>query len=190
MNPSDQITVLLGRMRDGEDAVRDELFGLLYRELRVLADAACRKGPQGLSLQPTAVVHEAYLKIAPEGHRDWQHRGEFFAFAAKSMRHLLTDYARAKSRDKRGGAWQRVTLEKVLDQDTTNTLDFVAVDEALNKLASLDPKQASVVELRFFAGMTLEEIAEVQGLSFYTVRDHWRGARAWLRLQLEKEIPE
>jgi RNA polymerase sigma factor (TIGR02999 family) len=188
VSPTDQspeITELLIRLEGGDDPrVVDQLFPLVYDELRRIARAQMRRERPDHTLRATALVNEAYLKLVDQTRVAWQNRAHFFAIAARAMRRILVDYARTRSREKRGGGWERVTLEGV-ESDAGSELDeLLELDEALRRLGEVDPRQAQVVEMRFFAGVSMEEIAKVLNVSAATVDRDWRSARAWLSVEL------
>jgi RNA polymerase sigma factor (TIGR02999 family) len=181
------VTLLLQRVSVGDRQAVNELMPLLYRELHRVAERRIRAERYGQSLQPTGLVHEAYLRLArgASGHRP-QNRGHFFAIAARAMRQVLIDRAREHQAQKRGGQEVRVTLgDDVAGQSPPASVDVLAVDRALKKLAALDRRQARVVELRCFAGASLEEAAESLDVSVPTVKRDWRVASAFLRRELE-----
>ena len=163
----------------------DSLLPLVYQELRRLAASYLRHERPGQTLQPTALVNEAYLRLLKDRPDRWQNRAHFCAIAAHSMRQILIERARARGAQKRGGARARVTLDEALVAGGTRDIDLVALDEALARLAALDPEQARLVELRFFGGLTVEETAEAMNISPATVKRHWTVARAWLARELE-----
>ena len=182
----DQFDDLLAAAKSGDQSAATALLPLVYDELR--ATARRLLGPQGRqhTLQPTALVHDVYMKLA-NNRGDWENRRHFLCVAAKAMRHILSDYAAKRKTRKRGGAWQRVTLNGELVADPaagTDSVDLVALDAALGELAEADPRGARVVELRFFTGMTIEEVAESIDASPTTVKEDWRAARTWLRWRL------
>lgn len=186
MERAKQITQAFARWRDGDAPAREELAALLYDELRALAGRQLRDHAGHATLQPTALVHEAYLKLhgaRPEGWRDREH---FLAVAATAMRQVLVDYARAKGADKRGGEWRRATLERLLELVQAQDVDVGDLDSALSKLSGLSARQARVVELRVFGGLTLEEVAKVLDSGVTTVKTDWRFARAWLKRELSQ----
>lgn len=163
----------------------DSLLPLVYQELRRLAAGYLRRERPGYTLQPTALVNEAYLRLAKDRPDRWKNRAHFCAIAAHSMRQILIERARARDARKRGGSRARVTLDDALVADGGRSIDLVALDEALERLAALDPEQARLVELRFFGGLTVEETAEAMDISPATVKRHWTIARAWLARELE-----
>lgn len=163
----------------------DSLLPLVYQELRRLAASYLRRERPGNTLQPTALVNEAYLRLLKDRPDRWQNRAHFCAIAAHSMRQILIERARARGAQKRGGARARVTLDEALVAGGERSIDLVALDEALQRLAAFDPEQARLVELRFFGGLTVEETAEAMHLSPATVKRHWSVARAWLARELE-----
>jgi RNA polymerase sigma factor (TIGR02999 family) len=186
-SPTD-VSRLLGAIRQGDRNALEQLMPVVYGELRDLAAHYLRRERSDHTLQPTALVHEVYLRLA--GHldhheADWRDRAHFFGVAARVMRQVLVDYARAHQAAKRGAGQVRVTLSAVANlAGVEPAVDLVALELALTRLAALDPEQAQLVELRFFAGLTVEETAEVVGRSPTTVKREWRLARAWLHREL------
>lgn len=162
----------------------ETLLPVVYQELRRLAAAYLRRERPGGTLQPTALVHEAYLRLAKDAPGRWQNRAHFCAIAAHSMRQILIDRARARQAAKRGGERQRVTLDDGVAATSGRGIDLLALDEALERLAALDPVQARIVELRFFGGLTIEETATAMSISPATVKRHWTVASAWLAREL------
>ena len=160
------------------------LLPLVYDELRRLAAAYLRRERPGQTIQPTALVHEAYLRLLKDKPDRWQNRAHFCAIAAHSMRQILIERARARGALKRGGVQARVTLDEGLLAADSPPIDIVALDEALQRLEAIDPEQARLVELRFFGGLTIEETAEAMNISAATVKRHWTIARAWLAREL------
>lgn len=156
----------------------------VYAELRRLAAACLRRERPGQTLQPTALVHEAYLRLLGERHASWQNRAHFCAIAAQSMREILIERARRRRAAKRGGAWHRTTLTDAVPGTPGPPVDVEALDEALGRLAAFDPMRARIVELRYFGGLTIEETAEVLGRSPATIKRGWALASAWLRREL------
>jgi len=184
MTEPGDVTELLRRI-DGtaSDAV-DALFPRVYDELKRVAASRLRSEREGHTLSATALVHEAYLKLVDQDRVDWQNRAHFFAVAARAMRRILLDHAIAKRAAKRGGGAPVVTLGGQDVAAASNADEIIAIDQALERLAGLDARQAKVVELRFFGGLTLEEIAEVEGVSLASVNRAWRTARAFLTVEL------
>ncbi len=181
-----EVTTVLTAAASGEKSAIAALLPLVYRELRALAGNYFRIQGAGHTLQPTALVHEAYLKLIGSEDGQWETRAHFFAVAAKAMRQILADHARRKRSAKRGGGeQQRVTLSGLITPAAVESeVDLLALDEALAKLAEVYPEQARVVELRFLAGLTVEEAVAVLGVAERTVKRRWRMARAWLRREL------
>jgi RNA polymerase sigma-70 factor, ECF subfamily len=167
-----------------DDRPVDDLLPIVYDELKRLAAAYLRRERPGQTLQPTALVHEAYLRLLKDRPDRWQNRAHFCAIAAHSMRQILIERARARRARKRGGERARVTLDEALLRGHEPSVDLVALDEALSRLEALDPLQARLVELRFFGGLTIEETAEAMRTSPATVKRHWAVARAWLAREL------
>ena len=162
----------------------DEALASVYDELRRLAAFYLRHERSGHTLQPTALVHEVYLRLCQHGEIKWQDKSHFFSVAAPLMRHILVDYSRKRHAAKRGGEAQRISLDHAVLPIIERTADIVALDEALNGLAAIDPQQARIVELRFFSGLSIEETAGVVGLSPSTVKRDWNIAKAWLAREL------
>lgn len=177
---------LLGEARSTDSTVAEQLAPLLYDELRARARAYLRGERSDHTLQPTALVHEAYLKLAGGAEIDWRGRTHFFAAAAVAMRRVLVDHARGRNTSKRGGAVEKVSIDDVGVSIAPVDVDMLALHAAIEKLSSLNPRHARIVEMRFFAGMTVPEVAESLGLSRTTVEDDWTFARAWLRRELER----
>ena len=171
-------------MTDGRQSV-NSLLPDVYQELRRLAANYLRRERPGQTLQPTALVHEAYLRLLKDKPDRWQNRAHFCAIAAHSMRQILIERARARGAQKRGGARQRITLDERLLPGGEQSIDLLALDEALERLAAIDPEQARLVELRFFGGLTVEETAAAMDISPATVKRHWTIASAWLARELE-----
>jgi RNA polymerase sigma factor (TIGR02999 family) len=178
------VTQLLADARRGDQAALDALLPLVYGELRRLADHYLRGERPGHTLQATALVHEAYLRLAGQTSIDWQNRAHFFSVAAQVMRHILVDHARGYNAEKRGGGAMRLSLDEAVSFFEEREVSLVALDEALNELSALDEQQARVVELRFFGGLNVKEIAEVLKVSPDAVRYDWRMAKAWLHREL------
>lgn len=179
-----EITQLLAAWSAGDANALEALIPLIYDELRVIAERCFAREGASHTLQPTAVVHEAYLKLVDQKRTNWKNRGHFFAVAAQMMRRLLVDHARRRDAEKRGGAATRVSLEAVGAVEPVRETDVIELDRALDKLAALDATQARVVELRYFGGLTLDETAVVIGASPSTVGRAFRVARAWLYREL------
>ena len=178
---------MLREWSEGKQEALENLLPLVYAELHRQAAGFLRKERPGHTLQTTALIHEAYLKLIDQRDVNWQSRSHFFAVAAQAMRRILVDYARAKHREKRGGDNIKLSLEKAtLVAAKEKGVDLVALDEALTKLAERDKEQASVVELRYFSGLSLEETAEALHVSRATVARDWEAARAWLHRELTK----
>lgn len=186
MDPTDlSVTVLLKRIADGDDGAWDLALPQVYGKLRSIAHRLLSKQPAGHTLQTTALVHEAYIKLVGVG-GDWESRRHFECVAARAMRHILVDHARALQTDKRGGGGlQRVLLTDDLVQVEANQFDALAVDEALERLLKLDPEVAQVFELRCYGGLEFEAISRVLNCSVRTVERRWRFARSWLQEELE-----
>ena len=175
-----ELTHFLNELGAGKPEAEAELMPLLYRELQRIARAAVGGDRVGETLQPTALVNSAYVKLFGTSQHEWENRKHFFVVAAQAMRQLVIDHARYKGRDKRGGGIPPVTLDEGLVADTIGEDRLLDLDEALTELESLEPRQARVVELRYFAGLEVEETAKVLGVSKTTVERDWRFARAWL----------
>jgi RNA polymerase sigma factor (TIGR02999 family) len=171
---------LLIQLTDGNRTVLDELLPLIYHELRSLAANYLRRERHGHTLQPTALVHEAYLRLIDQTQVRWQNRAHFFGVAAQMMRRILVDYARGHGANKRGGEFQKLSLDENIDVSGERASELVALDDALNALAAIDEQKSRIVELRFFGGLSVEETAEVLGVSAPTVKRQWRMAKAWL----------
>ena len=184
---ANQATILLGRMNAGDQDAARELLPLLYDELRTLAARQFRGQPANHTLQPTVLVHEAFLRLVGRPEKDWNDRKHFFAVAATAMRQILVNHARGKNADKRGGGERPVLLnDEVVGSNGGNDLDVLDLNDAMEKLAAIDPRKHRVVELRFFAGLTVPEVAEVLELSVTSIETEWRAARAWLSVELSK----
>lgn len=179
------MTRLLLRLTDGDRAVLDDLLPLIYSELRRQAANYLRRERVGHTLQPTALVHEAYLRLVDQTQVQWQNRAHFLGVAAQMMRRILVDHARQHQAEKRGGDFQKISLDENIDVSGVRAADVVALDEALARLHELDPQKSRVVELRFFGGLSVEETAEVLGVSAPTVKRQWRMAKAWLYGQVQ-----
>lgn len=174
------VTQLLAAWRNGDRSALDRMIPLVYDELRAVAGRMLRRDSLSPTLQPTALVHEAYLRLVNRPAPDWQNRAHFYGIAANLIRNILVDRARAQRADKRGGEAQRLSLDENLAVAQRKEMDLVALDDALQGLARLDPQQCRIVELRFFTGLSIEETAEVLGVSPSTVKRDWVLAKTWL----------
>lgn len=181
-----EVTQLLHDWSAGKQEARDELLGLVYEPLRAIAGRHLHRERDGHTLQPTALVHELYLKLVDQRRVAWNDRAHFFAVAAQVMRRILVDHARRRNSDKRGGDFVSVTIGAALDlASATENFDVVALDVALQNLEKIFPQQARIVELRFYAGLTIDETAAVLGVSPATISREWMMARAWLKRELK-----
>ncbi len=186
MDSSEGITQLLVRWSGGDETALEKLMPLVESELRRLAGNYLRRERPGHTLQPTALVNEAYLRLIDQRDAKWQNRAHFYGIAAKLMRRILVDHARVKYAEKRGGAdQQRLSITSAEGLSATPDLDILALHEALEELARLDPQQEQIVELKFFGGLSIDEVAEVLSIGHATVERDWKMARAWLRLKLQ-----
>jgi RNA polymerase sigma factor (TIGR02999 family) len=183
-HPTETPTSCLQQLERGDRAAAAKLFPLVYEELRALAAHFMQQERTDHTLEPTALVHEAYLRLIDQRNVDWKNRAHFFAIASQAIRRVLVDHARRRKAAKRGGGGQRVTLSEDVAISEDRTLDVADLDDALLKLTQLHERQARVVELRFFGGLSLEEAAEALGVSRTTVADDWTVARAWLSREL------
>jgi RNA polymerase sigma factor (TIGR02999 family) len=194
-DPKTRVTeIICGLSGTGEvdRATAEELFPAVYDELRRIAKSYMSRETPGHTLQPTALVHEAYLKLVDQTRANWKGKTHFFAVGARVMRRLLVDHARERGAQKRGAGWQSVTLTRALDPLREEVLDreqLLDLNAALEQLAEIDEREAKVVTLRFFGGLTVEQVAEVIGVSKRTVENDWRHAQAWLRLRLSEGEP-
>lgn len=180
------ITQLLVEISSGGRESMEELLPLVYGELRRLANSYLSQERSDHTLQPTALVHEAYLRLIGQKEIDWQDRAHFFSVSARLMREILIDYARAKNRQKRGGDFKtQIALDSAISFSSTQELDVIAVDEALTKLEELDERQARIVEMKFFGGMSIEEISEVLSVSPATIKREWSSAKLLLHRWLK-----
>jgi RNA polymerase sigma-70 factor, ECF subfamily len=186
MDESHEVTLLLSALTRGDEGAASKLMPLIYDELRRLAASYMRRERTDHTLQATALVHEAYLKLVEQRSTDWQSRAHFFGVAAQMMRRILVDHARGHSRQKRGGEHAKVPLDEALVMADRQADEVLAVDDSLNELAKIDPRQAKVVELRFFGGLSVEEAANVIGVSPKTVKREWSVAKAWLTADLKQ----
>jgi RNA polymerase sigma factor (TIGR02999 family) len=178
--PGPDVTQLLHEWGQGDHSARDRLLPVVYAELKRQASAYLRHERHGHTLQPTALVHEAYLKLVKQSRAGWKNRAQFFAVTACVMRRILVDHARAIRMAKRSGRLLHVTLDEGHARMDPKSIDVLALDEALSRLAAFDPRKSAVAELRFFSGLSAEESAEVLGVSVATVERDWKAARAWL----------
>ena len=183
---SHRITLLLGEWGQGDEEALEELMPLVYDELRRMAKGYLRRQPAVHTFQTTELLHETYLKLAGNDEHNWANRAHFFGVAAKAMRHILVDHARAKHASKRGGWQERVPLDDDFAETSVQAGQVLALDEALNALAALDERKSNVVELKYFGGLTNEEAAEVLKISVETVKRDWRFARTWLLRELDE----
>ena len=185
-----EVTQLLADWGKGDGSALDKLFPLVHSELRRIAHRQMSQERPGHTLQATALVNEAYLKLAGQQGFDWQNRAHFFAVCAQVMRHTLIDHARAHARDKRGGGAVKVSLNDALVVAEDQTAHFIALDEALRVLERLDPQKGKIVELLYFGGLSIEEAAEVMNVSSRTVRREWQRAKAWLYRMMTEGIED
>lgn len=180
------VTQMLQDWRSGDKSALDKLMPIVYDELRRIASNYLRKQRPGHTLQTTALVHEAYMRLVGKEDTDWQNRAHFFGFAAKTMRYVLMEYAALKETEKRGGGQIKLSLDEAIGTPEKQDFDLSALNDALETLAAMDERQCRIVELRFFAGLSNEEIAEALGISLATVNREWRLAKAWLRSEILK----
>ncbi len=188
--PTEQATRLLIDWSNGNREAAAALMPLVYEELRRLARGYLQRERPDHTLQATGLVHEAYLRLVDQQTTTWRNRAHFFSVAAQLMRRILVDYARRYRTGKRGGEWNKVEFDEALAPSVSRNLDVIALDDALHDMAKLNPQHSQIVELRFFGGMTIEEVAEVLDVSPRTVQREWRMARAWLRRQISAEKPD
>ena len=184
--PLSTVTRILNAIEQGDARAADQLLPAVYEELRLLAAQKLSQEPPGQTLQATALVHEAYLRLVGDEARNWKSHGHFFAAAAEAMRRILIDNARRKKSLKRGGPRQRIELDEAIlpDDRASRVDDLIALDEALNRLAEKDKVKADLVKLRYFAGLTAEQAAKVLGISRATAERYWDYARSWLRVEI------
>jgi len=185
MAANHQISELLALCGEGDSSALEEMFPLVMVELRQMAHAHMRKEGAGHTLQTTALINEAYLKLVKQKELKWQNRTHFFAVASKVMRHILLDYARSRSRDKRGGGVVHVEFNDAANISVERSEEIIALDEALTRLAEIDVLKTQIVEMRHFGGMTVEETAEALEIAPITVMRHWNLAKAWLRREID-----
>ncbi len=184
--PADELTECLNLWASGDQAAGDKALPVVYGELRRIARRSMNRQSPSHSLQTSDLVHEAYMRLIGGAGQQWENRRHFFGVAAKAMRHVLVDYARARSRAKRGGAIKPVALEEVCIVSDERMGEVIALDAALTALSKLHPRQSQVVELRFFGGWSVEETAETLEVSAETVMRDWRAAKAWLYRELDR----
>lgn len=187
METQHEITRLLADWGNGDRQALEKLTPLVYDELRRLAARYLRQERAGHTLQSTALVHEAYMKLVGQNNVRWQNRAHFFGIAAQMIRRILVDYARARKADKRGAGAEKLSLDEAIALPGGQDLDLVALDDALEGLAKIDPRQSRLVELRFFAGLTIEETAEVMQMSLATAKRDWVSAKAWLSREVRRQ---
>ena len=183
---SSRVTQLLEKFEPGDRHAGEQLFADVYTELRALAARYLHRERKSHTLQPTALVHEAYLKLVGQTRVDWQGRAHFLAIAAQAMRQILVDHARRHRAAKRGGNRHRIALDDNLVIESNRDVDLLALEDALTKLTKLDPRQAQMIELRFFGGLSIAEVAKVMGISKRSVEREWTMVRAWLRRELSR----
>jgi RNA polymerase sigma factor (TIGR02999 family) len=186
-SPPEEVTRLLANWRNGDQAAFDQLMPLVYDELHRMARRYMARENPGHSLQPTALINEAYLRLIGQQDKQWQNRAHFLAVAAQAMRHILVDRARSHQADKRGGEARFVSLNEAVGVSEDRVAELIALDDALNELARIDPRKSRVVELRFFGGLSADETAKALNVSLPTVKRDWIFARAWLHRELSKK---
>lgn len=184
--PTDNVTQLLIELSNGDGEAVDILLPLIYDELRKLAANYLRRERPDHTLQPTALVHEAYLRLVDQTRVNWQNRAHFFGVAAQIMRRLLVDHARKHNAAKRGQDFQKLSLDENIDRAVERSEELIALDDALKALAEFDPQKARMIELRYFGGLSIEETADVLGTTPTTIKRHWRFAKAWLYGEMKK----
>ena len=185
-SPKD-VTRMLLDWSHGDEQALDRLMPVVYDELHRLAKRCLRRESSGHTLQATALVNEAYLKLIQQSEVEWQNRAHFFAIAARLMRRILVDHARNHQASKRGGPARKLSLDEAIGVAEAQEVDLIALEDALTELARLDPEQGRLVELRFFGGLTIEEVAEVLGVSPATVKREWNMAKAWLYREIKNQ---
>lgn len=183
---SESVTQLLIEISNGDREAVDLLLPVIYDELRKLAANYLRRERPDHTLQPTALVHEAYLRLVDQTRVNWQNRAHFFGIAAQIMRRLLVDHARRHNAEKRGHDFQKLSLDENIDRAVERSTELIALDDALKALAAFDPQKARVVELRYFGGLSVEETADVMGVTATTIKRHWRFAKAWLHGEMQR----
>ena len=184
--PAHDVTHLLLDWNKGQPDALAQLMPLVYSELRNIAGRYLRKERQDHTLQTTALVHEAYIRLIDQKQANWQNRAQFFGIAAQMMRRILVDHARGHHADKRGSGAAKLSLDEAIEIAEQREVDLIALDDALHTLAAIDPQQCRIVELRYFGGLTVEETAEVVGVSPATIKREWSMAKAWLHRELTK----
>src|SRR5687767_1037818 len=184
--PNDNVTRLLIELSNGDRGVVDLLLSVIYDELRKLAANYLRRERPDHTLQPTALVHEAYLRLVDQTRVNWQNRAHFFGVAAQIMRRLLVDHARKHNAEKRGQDFQKLSLDENVDRAVERSEELIALDDALKALAAFDPHKARMIELRYFGGLSIEETADVMGTTPTTIKRQWRFAKAWLYGEMKK----
>jgi RNA polymerase sigma factor (TIGR02999 family) len=187
MTSPNGVTQLLQDWKNGDKAALDKLMPVVYDELRRIASRYLKQQRSNHTLQTTALVHEAYIRLVGKQDIEWQNRAHFFGIAARMMRYILLDYAVAQQAEKRGGGNLKLSLEDVIELPEKNELDVAVLHDSLNTLAEVDERKSQIVELKFFAGLSNEDVAEVMGVSLATVNREWRMARAWLQSELQKK---
>lgn len=180
------VTLILTAIEQGDEKAADKLLPLVYKELRRLAEYKMSNEPPGHTLQATALVHEAYIRLVGSEARNWKSRTHFFCSAAEAMRRILIDNARRKQRQKRGGGQHKIDIDEIEITSETSSDDIISLNEALTKFAEEDSTKAELVKLRYFAGLTIEQTAEMLGISRATAERYWSYARAWLFHEINK----
>jgi RNA polymerase sigma factor (TIGR02999 family) len=188
--PPNEITERLIAWGAGDRAALDQLLPVVYQELRRIAGNYLRQENPGHTLQPTALVHEAWLRLIDQARVNWLNRAQFFGVAAQMMRRILVDHAKAKHREKRGGEAVKLSLDEVINLSQERAADLLALDDALGELARVDERKSRVVELRYFGGFSVEEAAQILGVSPETVMRDWKMAKAWLYQQIRRETSD
>lgn len=185
--PPQEVTQLLVDWGNGNQAALDRLMPVVYTELRQLAHRYMRRERPGHTMQTTALIHEAYLRLVDQNQVRWQHQAHFFGIAARLMRQILIEHARSRTRAKRGGGVGTISLDEAAIVSQARATELLALDDALERLATIDPRKSRVVELRFFGGLSVEEAAQVLNIAPNTVLRDWRMAKAWLRREISNE---
>jgi RNA polymerase sigma factor (TIGR02999 family) len=185
--PPNEITERLIAWGAGDRSAFDQLLPIVYQELRRMAGSYLRQENPGHTLQPTALVHEAWLRLIDQARVDWRNRGQFFGVAAQMMRRILVDHAKSKHREKRGGDAARLSLDEVINLSHERAADLLSLDDALDELTRVDERKGRVVELRYFGGFSVEETARILEVSPETVMRDWKVAKAWLYQQIKRE---